>query len=82
LGLTDVTRKQLQDHLSSKDPVKRGYAIRALSNANVLRYMVLPDFIQTDKTTIDIYTGWDFKTTRISDIIHACTREQVPAGNE
>ena len=82
LGLTDVTKGQLQDHLSSKDPVKRGYAIRALSNARVIKYMDLPNFIQTDKTTIDIFTGWDFTVTRISDMIHACTPEQVLAGNE
>ncbi|PIE62690.1 MAG: hypothetical protein CSA25_03870 [Desulfobacter postgatei] len=81
-GLTDVTRVQLQNHLSSKDPVKRGYAIRALSNAQVLKSMVLPDFIQADKTTIDIYTGWDFTATRISGLLHACSPEQILAGNQ
>lgn len=80
--LTDVTREQLQEHLSSKDPVKRGYAVRALSNAHVFESMLLPDFIQADKTTIDIYTGWDFKATRISDMVHTCTPEQILAGNE
>lgn len=79
--LTDVTREQLQEHLSSKDPVKRGYAIRALSNAHVFEYMVLPDFIQADKTTIDIYTGWNFTAARISDMVHACNSEQILAGN-
>ncbi len=80
--LTDVTREQLQEHLSSKDPVKRGYAVRALSNAHVFESMLLPDFIQADKTTIDIYTGWDFITTRISNMVHACTPEQILAGDE
>ena len=76
--LTDVTREQLQAHLSSNDPVKRGYAIRALSNADGFEYRVLPDFIQTDKTPIDIYTGWNFTATRISDMVH-CPPEQIRA---
>ncbi|NDY70781.1 hypothetical protein DO021_04370 [Desulfobacter hydrogenophilus] len=80
--LTDITREQLQEHLSSKDPVKRGYAIRALSNAHVFESMGLPNVIQTDKTNIDIYTGWNFTATRISDMLHACTPEQILAGNE
>lgn len=77
--LSDVTREQLQAHLSSKDPVKRGYAIRALSNANVFEYMVLPDSIQADSTSIDIYTGWNFTAARISDMAHAGIPEQVRA---
>lgn len=76
--MTDVTREQLQAHLSSNDPVKRGYAIRALSNADGFEYSVLPDFIQTDKTPIDIYTGWNFTATRISDMVH-CPPEQIRA---
>lgn len=80
--LTDVTREQIQEHLSSNDPIKRGYAIRALSNAHVFQSLVLPDFIQTDNTTIDIYTGWNFTATRISDMVHAGTPEQFLAGNE
>lgn len=79
LGLTDVSREQLWEHLSSKDSVKRGYAVRALSNAGVLKYMVMPDFIQADKTSIDIYTGWNFTATRISDMIPVCTAESTPA---
>jgi len=81
-NITDIVREQLQGHLSSTDPIKRAYALRALSNARVFEYMALPDFIQADKTTIDIYTGWDFTATRISDMVHACTPEQVVAGNE
>ncbi|WP_020588032.1 DVU0298 family protein [Desulfobacter curvatus] len=80
--ITDVTKEQLQDHLSSKDPVKRGYAVRALSNAHVLDCMALPDFIQADKTTIDIYTGWNFMPTQIFDMVWACTPERALAGNE
>jgi len=77
--LTSVTMAQLRAHLASTDPVKRGYAIRALSNANVFECMGLPDFIQTDNTTVEIYTGWNFTAARISDMVLACTPEQVPA---
>jgi len=75
--MTDITREQLQAHLDSKDPVKRGYAVRALSNAGASKCMVLPDFIQADRTPIDIYTGWDFTVVRISDMVLACTPEQI-----
>jgi len=81
-NITDIAKEQLQAHLSSTDPIKRAYALRALSNARVLEYMLVPDFIQADKTTIDIDTVWDFTATRISDMVHACTPEQVVAGNE
>jgi hypothetical protein len=80
--LTDVTKEQLQEHLASKDPVKCGYAIRALSNAHAFECMVLPDFVQEDTTSIDIYTGWNFTSARISDMIWACSPEQIMAGNE
>jgi len=80
--LTDVTREQLQEHFSSKDPVKCGYAIRALSNAHVFECMILPDVIQADKTTINIYTGWNFTPTRISDMVQTCIPERILAGNE
>lgn len=80
--LTDVTRGQLQDHLNAKDRVKCGYAIRALSNAHAFECMDLPDSIQADTTTIDIYTGWNFTSARLSDMIWACSPEQIMAGNE
>lgn len=77
--MTDIIREQLQAHLASKDPVKRGYAVRALSNADGFDCMVLPDFIQADTTPIDIYTGWNFTAARISDMALACTPEQILA---
>ncbi|WP_320044934.1 DVU0298 family protein [uncultured Desulfobacter sp.] len=80
--LTDVTKEQLIAHLSSKDPVKCGYAVRALSNAHEFECMLLPDLIQADKTTIDIYTGWNFTSARISDLVPACFPEPALAGNE
>nr|WP_319493704.1 DVU0298 family protein [uncultured Desulfobacter sp.] len=80
--LTDVTREQLQEYLYSKDPVKCGYAIRALSNAHAFECMVLPDSIQADTTTVDIYTRWNFAPARISDMVWACAPERIMAGNE
>ena len=81
-ALLDVTREQLQTHMASKDPIKRGYAIRALSNADIVESMVLPDLIQADKTTIDIYTGWNFTAARISDMLHIGIPEQILAENK
>ncbi|MCG8550987.1 MAG: hypothetical protein MI799_11350 [Desulfobacterales bacterium] len=80
--LTGVTEEQLLAHLSSKDPVKCGYAVRALSNAHGFESMALPDFIQADHTTIDIYTGWYLTPTRISDMVPVRTPEHALAGNE
>ena len=80
--LLDVTREQLHAQMASEDSIKRGYAIRALANADVFECMVLPDFIQADKTTIDIYTGWGFADTRISEMAHAYIPEQILAANE
>ncbi|WP_321495454.1 DVU0298 family protein [uncultured Desulfobacter sp.] len=80
--LTQGTREQLEAHLCSSDPVKRGYAIRALSNGDVLKCTALPDFIQADKTAIDIYTGWNFSTTRLSDMALDCTPEWIQASGE
>jgi hypothetical protein len=81
-ALTDVTRKQLQEHLFSKDPVKCAYAIRALSNAHVFECITLPEDLQSDTTTVDIYTRWNFTPARISDMIWACSPGQIMAGNE
>lgn len=80
--ITDATREQLETHMGSSDPVKRGYAIRALHNADVFKCMTLPEFIQTDRTPIDIYTGWNFTATQISDMALACTPEWIQASGE
>ena len=71
--LAPATDKHLRDHLESPDPVKRGYAARALINADALDCGRMPEQISGDKACIDIYTGWNFVPTRISDMAHACT---------
>ena len=67
--LTQTTRQQLWAHLQSADPVKRGYALRALVNAKALNDNSLPGSILTDTAPIDLYTGWHFSPTRISDMV-------------
>lgn len=77
--LTQITLNQLYDYLDSPDSLKRGYAARALINAGKFDCRIIPDHIRSDNTPIDIYTGWNFVETRISDMIHACTTEKTTA---
>lgn len=72
--LDRTTLTGLHGHLCSPDAIKRGYAARALINAQEFDCLTIPDPIRDDRRTIDIYTGWNFIHTRISDIAHACTR--------
>ncbi|HCY84728.1 MAG TPA: hypothetical protein DHV36_06295 [Desulfobacteraceae bacterium] len=77
--LTDTTKTQIFAHLHSEDPVKRGYAIRALINAKSFNCRILPEHLLNDTSAIDIFTGWNFINTRISDMCHACERRQMSA---
>jgi hypothetical protein len=70
--LTDKTRDLLISHLHSDDPTKRGYAIRALINASSFDFRLVPENIVSDSQVIDIFNGWNFISTRISDIALAC----------
>lgn len=73
--LGETTKSLIFSHLHSPDKVKRGFAIRALINADCFECRVLPEHISTDTDEINIYTGWNFIKTRISDMAHACTLE-------
>ncbi|MEH0018331.1 MAG: DVU0298 family protein [Desulfobacter sp.] len=77
--LSETTHHQLSGHLHSTDPVKRGYAMRALINARRFECDMAPDQLLRDRSSIDIYTGWNFVNTRISDIYHACEIKTVAA---
>ena len=79
MDLTEVTKSQLFSHLHSKDAVKRGFAIRALINANSFDCQIVPEHILHDQEVVNIYTGWNFIETRISDMSLACNRKPVPA---
>ncbi len=66
--LNDETKGFLFEFLHSLDPVKRGYAVRALMNARCLDCSLVPEKIMTDKHQIDIFNNWDFVMMRISDM--------------
>lgn len=70
---------QVSAHLHSDDPVKRGYAVRTLLNANQFDCSRVPEHIVSDHEMIDIFTGWNFIPTRISDMALACTPEKMRA---
>ncbi len=68
IDLDEKTRGFLSGHLHSLDPVKRGYALRALMNAKSFDCSLAPENIFTDNHMIDMFTSWHFIKTRISDM--------------
>ncbi|WP_457553598.1 DVU0298 family protein [Desulfobacula sp.] len=66
------TKSLLSGCLNSLDPVKRGYAVRALINAQCFDRSLIPENIMADTYGIDLFNGWDFITTRISDLALSC----------
>ncbi|MDD9303525.1 MAG: hypothetical protein HUK40_14775 [Desulfobacter sp.] len=66
--LTRTTAQQIMAHLDSPDPVRRGFALRALLNAGSLDQKRMPPHIKTDNHPIDIYTGWDLVHIPISKL--------------
>jgi hypothetical protein len=75
--LNEKTKGLLYGYLHSTDPIKRGYAVRALIHANSLDCGLVPENIVTDTHQIEIFTGWNFVTTRISDMSLSCERPKV-----
>ncbi len=75
--ITEKTKSLLFGYLHSKDLIKRGYAIRALINSNSFNCSLVPENIITDSQHIDIYNGWNFVKTRISDIALACDTNKI-----
>jgi hypothetical protein len=75
--LNEQTKGLLYGYLHSTDPIKRGYAVRALINANRLDCSLVPENIVTDAHRIEIFTGWNFVTARISEISLSCERPKV-----
>jgi len=69
IDLDEKTREFLSGHLHSLDPVKIGYALRALINARCFDCSLLPENSVTYNHFIDIFTNWHFIKTRISDMI-------------
>jgi len=75
--LNDQTKELLFEYLYSLDPVKRGYAVRALINANSFDCRLLPESIMTDYHQIDIFDGWHFIATPISDMALSCKNHKT-----
>jgi len=71
-ALNEKTKTLLSGHLHSPDPVKRGYAIRALINAGCFDRSLVRETILTDRHWIELFDGWNFSASRISDIALSC----------
>ena len=54
--------------LDSNDPVKRGYAVRALLNMNHKNNSLMPEHILSDKNEIPFFDGWDLISIKISAV--------------
>jgi hypothetical protein len=57
--------------LDCEDPVKRGYAVRALRNAGSIDTDALFRPLSADHTEIAIYNQWHFEPARICDLVRA-----------
>jgi hypothetical protein len=74
--MNNTTRELIYSYLDSKDPIKRGYALRALINANGFYPGSIPEHILVDSTQIDLFAGWDFVKTGLSDMANAGKSKQ------
>jgi len=75
--LDKTTEALIGLHLLSSDPVKRGYAVRALTSAGSFMGRILPEALRTDPEEIDIFTGWHFIKICIADIADACAPKKI-----
>jgi len=75
--LNKKTQGLLYGYLHSSDPIKRGYAVRALINAKCFDCSLVPETIITDNNRIDIFVNWNFIATRISDIALTCENNKI-----
>ncbi len=67
--LDKTTQKILENFLTSPDPVKRAYALRALVNAGQPLETAALEKLKGDGTRVDIFNGWDFENSRICDMV-------------
>ncbi len=75
--LNKKTKNLLSGYLHSSDPVKRGYAVRALINAKCFDCSLVPENIITDNHRIDLFNGWNFYTIRILDMALAWESHKI-----
>ncbi len=75
--LNKRTKGLLSGYLHSSDPIKRGYAVRALVNAGSFDCSLVPENISKDTHPVDIFNGWNFIPTCISDIASSCSNQKI-----
>ena len=75
--LNEKTKGLLFGYLHSSDPVKRGYAVRALINAKCFDCSLVPENIIKDNFQIDIFNGWNFIATRIKDMALSFENQKI-----
>jgi hypothetical protein len=75
--LNKKTQGLLYGYLHSFDPIKRGYAVRALINAKCFDCSLVPEYIITDNNQIDIFVNWNFIATCISDMALTCENNKI-----
>ncbi|WP_299976888.1 DVU0298 family protein [Desulfobacula sp.] len=75
--LNEKTKGLLFGYLHSSDPVKRGYAVRALMNARCFDCSLVPENIMTDNHYIDVFNNWNFTAIRISDMALSCENQEI-----
>ena len=71
-GLDKHSELILSQFLDSPDPIKKGYAARALKNARSLEnFMEKYRNLKKDYKKIDLFNGWDMVPARIADMVHS-----------
>ena len=77
--LPESTQTLLSGYLHSQDPVKRGYALRALVNAGRLDCSIVPEALLNDDRVIDMFNGWDMTPVRIKTLLKGCRQKKARA---
>lgn len=67
-SLDEIVIKTLLPFLDSNDPLKRGYAVRALLNMDEKNINLLPEHILSDKNKIPFFDGWNLLEITVSAI--------------
>lgn len=66
--LDDHFETLLTHHLNSADPIKVGYAVRALIHASQFNIDRVPASLLKDTRIIPVFNGWDIIQARIMDL--------------
>ena len=74
--ITTYSTSLIVPFMDDKDPVKKAYAIRALNHAGPWSLGNRSEYLFAEQTTILMYTGWAFETTRICDLVRETTKQR------